>query len=269
MPRISSHLPQKAGAKAFVVSPWLEKDDFRGHDGQSTSEYYRVSEEELMDRALHEDVPEEPAKSFRETVLDQLVEEHGVKDNQPSAKLSKRIDCILIKNYHGILKGLLLSPDGKDGYLIGKIVELYRDCTRDPSWNVALLCFALGGDTSAPVYTLAENSCGDCLGLKSPVELTDEELSSLELSLAQLDVNLKCPDLEFVSEKIIDAECTAATLEACLDGLDQRARIWIKSTCESSTHVSHINLGHLTIRMPSEDTNTTTRADSQNYNSKI
>jgi hypothetical protein len=261
MPRVSSQLSQKSGSKAFVVSPWLEKEDFRGHDGQSTSGYYRIIEEDLIGGVLQEGVAEKSAKSCREIVWDQLVEGHGVKDTESSATVSKCIDCILIKDFNGVLKGLLLSPDGKDGYLVGKIVELYRDCTRDPSWNVALLCFAFGRDPRELVYTLAENSCGDFLRLKAPVELTDEELSSIESYMARLDVSLKYLELEFVSEKIVDAECTAATLDACLNGLDQRARMWIKSICESSKNVSHINLGHLTIRMPSEDTNTTLRAD--------
>lgn len=167
----------------FGVSPWQSRDDFgepSSGAGQTTS--------------IAGDAGDQPASSLRFRAATVAETKDGA-------------DCVLFVDQRGNVIGIFTDGvgDGEgDGEgdggkpalrrITGRFLEVaaegyqeYLDCSRDPSWDVLLLCLSQSdriagtgeeqetGVDDSHLYVLAEAQGGDSLRISAPADLTGEE----------------------------------------------------------------------------------------------
>lgn len=226
------------------------KDDFQTKS-DGTPSLHRVVEEPLVltrQPQVEEDLVNPPCSSLDSQDQEMMRECADDTSSDPSYHVQN--GCIISVQEDGTLSGRLIKY-GTTGTVepecfTGILLETYRDCTRDASWNVALLCFRSA--VSKDLFVLCEVSGGDELNLKSPVALTDEEAKSISSCLGDVSgLDLEIP-ISFRCELLIDMEgCSKLECQKKLSTAPVNPEFsrLLQSLVLNTDKIAHINIGSM------------------------
>lgn len=249
MPKVKKGADASSRAH-FAVSPWMCKEDFIIKSDASPS-LHRVVEEPLVLRRqpqAEEDLEKPPC--IRSESQDKERMQGCANTLFTNVGCHVQNGCIIAVHEDGTLTGRLIK-DSSTGpeepqWFTGTLLETYRDCTRDASWNIALLCFRF--TASKHLFVLAEVSGGDELNLKSPVALTDEETKSISSCLGHVSgLDLELP-LSFRCELLIDTEgCSTLECQKKLSTAPVNPEFSepLQSLVMKVDSIAHMNIGYM------------------------
>lgn len=255
MPRTQRSKSKKGGA--FVVSPWMGKEEYSGAE-MNEHACHRVvecsyllvgSQEHHADKGLEC----HPSDMAVEVPLSPVEDRYTTVDGCRSPReyycppTFDDVQCVICFKYDGCLMARV--GGGHDLGISGKVFDISDvDCTMDSSARAVIL--RLHGIDSAcsrmyPVWVLAGSSGGDAMCLKAPMDsLVDHNvLGSLVLD-GKVDL-----ELEFACATIINCEVAETSQRAVESQLsdaiqDEDMRTW---AVHEMTTSSHINVGTLTL----------------------
>lgn len=187
------------------MSPWLSQDDFReARDICTDSTHVSLPHEDKTARGVFGEDVEMHGAAPSETQIQALISTYdaGLKTEVNDTVVSWTGDCVFVKYVDNTLSGLAVINQEASAPLCllplhGKLVESYRDCTRDSQWKVVLLCIgpakAHGSKNNeefqSPIWILAGCQGGDAMALQAPVQLNDEEKVALTPLINRLQMD--------------------------------------------------------------------------------
>jgi hypothetical protein len=158
-------------------------------------------------------------------------------------------ECVLFVESDGRLTGFHADEGGRarqslTGRFLG-VSEGYRDCERDASWDIVLLCVREVGNPE-PLYVLGEVNGGDFMTIRAPARLTWEERSSLSTRLGSLPLSTGL-HLQFDCHSLInvDVEDKPLVERQFRDALKSEALVELSSsTVDGSSLSSRLSLSY-------------------------
>lgn len=252
---------QKSRGGAFVVSPWMGKEEYSGVSASARDEEeacYRVVECSSLLVGSQEHHPDEgechPSDMMDEAPLSQNEDRYAIVDDSHSRREYFRpptVDgeqCVMCVTYDGRLRARVAG--GHALGISGKVFDVSDiDCSMDSaSRAVVLRLFSTDSACSAvyPVWVLAGSSGGDAMCLKSPMaDLVDQDVLGSLVFDGKVDLELEFRCHTIINCDVMETSCCSAVESQLLDAIqDEDIVTWV---VDEMTTLSHVNIGTLTL----------------------